>query len=143
MKKLKVTGSSKEFEEFVNREDIEILQLDVKGCEQNSQFQESFIAVIYYQNSLNPNGVSKEVDFGDYVEIEQFRYGAENEMYIYKVIKRFQSNTYIDVPVKSPNDKECLHDDVVNVVSCVCCGVSETKVEKFRIEDVKPTNKRF
>lgn len=85
----------------------------------------------------------EEFEFGSYVEIEQFRYGAKNEVYIYKVIKQLHSNGYIDVPVKSPNDKEYLHDNIVDVVACICCGVSETKVEKFKIDDVKPTNKRF
>ena len=49
MKKIEVTGSSEYFEKFVNRTDIEILQIDIKGCEQSISFQESFIAVIYYK----------------------------------------------------------------------------------------------
>lgn len=49
MKKLKIIGQQKAFEEFVNRSDIEIIQLDVKACEQNSMFQEWFIAIIYYK----------------------------------------------------------------------------------------------
>lgn len=49
VKKIEVTGSSEHFEKFVNRDDINILQIDVKGCEQSFMFQESFIAVIYYE----------------------------------------------------------------------------------------------
>jgi hypothetical protein len=52
MKKLLITGSKEEFEAFVNRSDIEIIQLDVKGCEQSFMFQESFIAVIYYKELI-------------------------------------------------------------------------------------------
>lgn len=49
MKKIEVIGNAEYFEKFVNRTDIEILQIDIKGCEQSITFQESFIAVIYYQ----------------------------------------------------------------------------------------------
>ena len=77
-----------------------------------------------------------EIDFGDYVIIEQKRYGCDNEMYTHKVIGRLESNTYVDVPVQSPA-KETYHNDMQKVVRCICCGVSETEVLKYRIEDVK------
>lgn len=55
MKKLQILSRIKDFEEFVNRTDIEIISLDVRGCEQSFMFQENFIAVIYYKLlTLNP-----------------------------------------------------------------------------------------
>ena len=38
-------------------------------------------------------------DFGDHVLIEQKRHGVENEIYLHKVIRRLESNTFVDVPV--------------------------------------------
>ena len=73
--------------------------------------------------------------FGDYVNIEQKRYGCENEMYIHKVINRLSSNTWVDVPVQSPATN-VIHDHMEDVVSCICCGAGETEVLKYRVKDV-------
>lgn len=73
--------------------------------------------------------------FGDYVVIEMKRHGVENERYTHKVIGQLGSNAYVDVPVQDPV-KETIHDKVVPVVACICCGVDETKVFRFRVEDV-------
>ena len=80
----------------------------------------------------------KTPDFGDYVRIEQHRYGGDNEMYVYKVIGPLQSNAWVDVPVHAC-DGELLHTESADVVRCICCGVQETKVQKFRVEDVTLT----
>jgi len=77
------------------------------------------------------------LDFGDYGIIEQKRHGCKNEQYTHKVIGRLRSNTWVDVPVQSPA-AEIMHDEIVDVIRCVCCGVSETEVLKYRVEDVKP-----
>jgi hypothetical protein len=77
-----------------------------------------------------------ELFFGDYVEIEQKRHGAENEMYLHKVINTSSSNAWVDVPVQSPA-KETLHGKMMPVASCICCGVCETEVLKYRIKDIK------
>lgn len=77
-------------------------------------------------------------EFGDYVLVEQFRYGVPNEHYVHKVIGRIRSNCYADVPVKSPATTT-LHNEVVDVVSCICCGVDETTVLRYRLSDVRPT----
>ena len=78
-------------------------------------------------------------DFGDYVLIEQKRYGGENEMYLHKVIRSLSSNSYVDVPVDGAGNflNEVLRDECVDVVSCICCGVDETKVRKYRLSDVR------
>ncbi len=79
----------------------------------------------------------ESLDFGDYVLIQQKRYCVENEMYLHKVITKLRSNSYVDVPVQTPST-ETIHDDVVDVISCICCGIDETRVRKYRLCDVKP-----
>ena len=76
------------------------------------------------------------LDFGDYCTIEQYRYGCDNEHYIHKVIGRLSSNTWVDVPVMH-NAKETLHDHMEDVVACVCCGVSEREILRYRLSDVR------
>ena len=49
MKKVKLFSSMSEFEAFINRTDIEVLQVDVKVVEQSYMFQESFGAVVFYK----------------------------------------------------------------------------------------------
>lgn len=78
-----------------------------------------------------------EIDFGDYVQIEQKRYGVPNEMFLHKVIGAMQSNSYVNVPVQVPATETILNHGVVDVVACICCGIDETKVLKYRIEDVR------
>jgi len=75
------------------------------------------------------------IDFGSYVYIEQHNYGTKNDMFLHKVINVLQSNTYVDVPVKIPR-KETIHDKIVYVASCICCGVVETEVLRYRLEDI-------
>ena len=45
--------SIKEFEEFVNRTDINVISVDVKVVEQNSMFQEHFAGIIFYELLTN------------------------------------------------------------------------------------------
>lgn len=83
------------------------------------------------------------LDFGDYVYIEQKRYGVPNEIYLYKVVGRLRSNAYVNVPVVAGLNKNTIHHGnknesaVVDVVACICCGVCEDEVLKFKVEDVK------
>ena len=77
-----------------------------------------------------------KIDFGDYVRIEQRRYGVPNEMYDYKVIGGgSKSNSWVNVPVQTPAE-EVLHDTMEDVIRCVCCGIDEREVLKFRVKDV-------
>jgi len=81
---------------------------------------------------------SSNIDFGDYVLIEQHRYGADNEWYLHKVIRASRSVTYVDVPVTGLREEKIhIHTDVVDVISCICCGIDETKVFKYRVQDVR------
>lgn len=95
-------------------------------------------------NEVSPSdsgfdAVVMNFDFGDYCCIEQKRYGAENEIYQYKVIGRGRANYYRSVPVDA-NDRENKHGEMCDVLKVICCGVSETKVETFREQDVKPSH---
>lgn len=77
--------------------------------------------------------------FGDYCTIEQKRHVGKNEMYTHKVIGRLNSNSWVDVPVQSPAT-ETVHDTggyLEDVVACVCCGVCEEDVRRYRVQDVK------
>jgi len=81
------------------------------------------------------------VGFGDYVRIEQKRYGGgENEMYLHKVIGVLRSNSWVDVPVQSPAT-ETIHDHSEDVLACVCCGVCERDILRYRFNDCKPNGK--
>lgn len=68
-----------------------------------------------------------DIDFGDYVQIEQFRHYSNNEMYLYKVIGSIASNTYIDAPIKW-DSTPTIHDKMEKVLRVICCGVDETRV---------------
>ena len=49
MKKIYLAHTIKDFEDFVNRTDIEVISVDVKVVENSYQFQENFAGVIYYK----------------------------------------------------------------------------------------------
>ena len=49
MKKVEVCYTVKHFEEFVNREGIEVLQVDVKVVEQSYMFQDCFCGIVFYK----------------------------------------------------------------------------------------------
>lgn len=77
-----------------------------------------------------------EFKFGDYAIIEQKRHGAPNEMFVHKVIDQLRSNTWVDVPVQSPAT-ETIHDEMEDVCLCICCGVDETEVRRYRVKDMR------
>jgi hypothetical protein len=74
--------------------------------------------------------------FGCHCTIEQKRHGVPNEQYTHKVIGTLQSNTWVDVPVQTPC-KETLHNEMADVVLCICEGVDETEARKYRRVDCK------
>lgn len=75
-------------------------------------------------------------DFGDYALIEQKRHGVPNEMYRHKVIRQFASNAWVDVPVQLPRE-EMIHNEMEDVCLCICCGLDETVVLKYRVKDMQ------
>lgn len=76
------------------------------------------------------------IGFGDYCYIEQKRYGAENEIYKYKVIGVLISNNHREVPVDSRKPNNVQADRMEDVVTVIQCGVCEERVERFRIKDL-------
>ncbi len=76
------------------------------------------------------------LDFGDYCTIEQNRFGCDNEHYTHKVIGTLRSNTWVDVPVMRVAT-ETIHDHMEDVVACVCCGVCEREILRYRLADVR------
>jgi hypothetical protein len=85
-------------------------------------------------SSFTGYGRTNEIDFGDYVEIEQFRYGVPNEMFIHKVVGALESNTWVDVPVRWDKE-ETIHNKMEKVLNVICCGIDETKVYRVREKD--------
>ena len=83
-----------------------------------------------------------DITFGDYVSICQKRYGVNNEDYTHKVIGVSKSNCYVDIPVELPRT-EMIHPNIVTVISCICCGVDETEVLKYRYKDVCKHEMRY
>lgn len=78
-----------------------------------------------------------DIDFGDYVLIEQKRYGVPNEMFQFKVVGSYQSNAYRDVPMDGVDRDKKWHPHVVDVLNVICCGIDETKVDTVRKADVR------
>ena len=49
MKKIEIITDKETLEQFVNRQDIDILDVDIKATEQSAFCQQYFVAVIYYE----------------------------------------------------------------------------------------------
>ncbi len=77
-----------------------------------------------------------EFKFGDYATIEQKRHGVPNEMFVHKVVGQLRSNTWVDVPVRVP-ETETLHGEMEDICLCICCGIDETKVRRYRVKDMR------
>ena len=79
--------------------------------------------------------------FGDYCLIEQKRYVGENVMFLYKVTRgELRCNYWRGVPVDANQPDNC-RGEMSDVIQVICCGVDETKVETFRLDDVKQNTK--
>ena len=81
--------------------------------------------------------LTTDVLFGSYCYIEQKRYGVPNEKFLYKIIGKFTSNAWSNVPVDA-NDKEPhIFNHSEEVINVVCCGVCEDKIERYKLSDVE------
>lgn len=49
MKRVQLFNTIEGFEEFINRTNIEVIQVDVKMVEQSYMFQQNFAAVVFYR----------------------------------------------------------------------------------------------
>lgn len=77
-----------------------------------------------------------EFKFGDYAIIEQKRHGVPNEMFVHKVVGQLRSNTWVDVPASVPAT-ETLHGEMEDICLCICCGIDETEVRRYRVKDMR------
>lgn len=77
-----------------------------------------------------------EFKFGDYAIIEQKRHGVPNEMFVHKVVGQLRSNTWVDVPVRVPAT-ETPHGEMEDICLCICCGIDETEVRRYRVKDMR------
>ena len=69
--------------------------------------------------------------FGQYAKIPT---GRSGDLHIYKIITRFHSNWYCDVPIIGLGDST-LHEEVTDVLNVVHCGIDESKVIRVALKD--------
>ena len=69
--------------------------------------------------------------FGQYVKIPT---GRSGDLHIYKIITRFHSNWYCDVPIIGLGDST-LHEEITDVLNVIHCGVDESKVIRVALKD--------
>ena len=69
--------------------------------------------------------------FGQYAKIPT---GRSGDLHIYKIITRFHSNWYCDVPIIGLGDST-LHEEVTGVLNVIHCGVDESKVIRVALKD--------
>lgn len=75
--------------------------------------------------------------FGCYVKIPYGHYFEKTgEKHIYKVITRFQSNTWCEAPITYQSENNpIIHDYMEDVLNVIHCGVDETKVIRVSLKD--------
>lgn len=76
--------------------------------------------------------------FGMYVRIPT---GYSREMHIYKVVSKFKTNSYCDMPIVH-GSKPVLHEkeyhdlsDLEDVLNVIHCGIDETEVIRVALKD--------
>lgn len=77
--------------------------------------------------------------FGRYARIA---YGhaldGKQDYHIYKCIQSFMSNCYCDVPLTYQTENNCYkHDNIVEVVNVIHCGIDENKVIRVARNDIE------
>jgi hypothetical protein len=78
----------------------------------------------------------ERLEFGDWCNIEQKRYGVPNELWRYKVVGGLNTNHWVDVPVQSPAT-ETRHETMEDVVEVLIDGIHDSRILRFRRCDVK------
>lgn len=81
-------------------------------------------------------GRTNDIDFGDYVQIEMFRYNSPNELFVHKVVGVLESNAWIDAPLKW-DSREVIHNQMETVLNVIQCGIDETTVIRVSQKDCK------
>lgn len=77
--------------------------------------------------------------FGRYARIAYgHALGGEQDYHIYKCIRSFMSNCYCDVPLTYQTENNCYnHDDIVDVVNVIHCGIDESRVIRVALNDIE------
>ena len=111
MKRIEIAYTTQIFEEIVNRKDIKIIQVDVKGIEPNALFQQGFIGIVYYEEINN-----EEKD--EWIKQEVIEYDWANEGFGDDSIKELLNKGY----EKGYNDAVKLLRDMLKVLHDIAEG---------------------
>jgi hypothetical protein len=60
-KRIELFYTISDFESFVNRTDIKIIQVDVKGVERSHTFQQGFFAVVFYEQHFDKKIITNHI----------------------------------------------------------------------------------
>lgn len=88
VKKVIMFNRMVDFQEFVNRADIEVVQMDIKAVEQSFFFQECFMAVVFYKEIV-PDMSQEDQNRFDLKEMAHY-YGSWDNLR--KVIDELEHN---------------------------------------------------
>lgn len=81
--------------------------------------------------------------FGNHCEIEMKFYGKEgNKKHLFKVIGKVRSNYYYDVPLNKHTKPAYIHDELIEVVNVIECGIDESEVIRVPLKDIELINKQ-
>lgn len=79
--------------------------------------------------------------FGKYCKIaygHKIAPDYKQDYHIYKAIQSFRSNCYCDTPLTYQTENNpYVHDEMVDVVDVIHCGIDETKVIRVAAKDVE------
>ncbi len=88
---------------------------------------------IYIEKDLE-SSIPESPKFGDYVKIEQKRFGAKNEMYRFKVIGSFGSNCTEEVPMT--HERNVQRHESTACLRVIVDGVCAELVHRVRLDQV-------
>lgn len=72
--------------------------------------------------------------FGRYVKIPHVL-AEDGKKFIFKVVGRLQSNAYCNVPIGGTNSKIEIHEEIIDVLHVIQCGIDETEVLTVALKD--------
>lgn len=94
MKRIEIAHLIEQFEEIVNREGINVINVDVRGVESSSMFPQGFIGIIYYEEIDNKPDKNNEVLVKALREISNGLYPAtpEEAFMIVDIVRKIASD---------------------------------------------------
>ena len=72
--------------------------------------------------------------FGRYVKIPHVL-AEDGGKFIFKVVGRLQSNAYCNVPIGGVNGQIEIHEEIIDVLHVIQCGIDETEVLTVALKD--------